>query len=114
MAKDLRIPDIWYDSQGNKYQTQERGERSYVIRSLDESPYKYRVMERVVEVRPRGLVEILRDNQKFERFCSMEAAENHFHLYEAGEVNLMNGIRPFVRRTPEGVDIARTRMTTED
>ena len=86
--KVLPIPDIWYDKRGRKYATQERGEKCYVVRALDDFKYQYRVMKRVVKDSPGGFIETL-DGQPFQHFRTMPEAVEHFQRHELGEVPLM-------------------------
>ena len=61
-----------------------RGEKCYTIRALDETKYKYRVLRRAVRDSPTGFLEVLQDNQEYQRFLTMEEAEEHFFKVEAG------------------------------
>ena len=82
------LPTIFYQN-GKKFMIQERGQRCFTIRSLDEHKYQYRVMERIVHDSPLGFIETLADNQKFERFLTMEECEKHFHKVENNGTPLM-------------------------
>jgi len=86
------IPTIWYNNRGEKFMTQERGEKCYVVRRLDDFRFQYMVLERVVRSIPTGFVETLLEYQRYERFLTMDAAESHFRKVEAGEAPLMLGI----------------------
>ena len=86
--KVLPIPDIWYDSREHKYLTQERGEKCYVIRALDNYTWQYRVMKRVVKDSPSGFIETL-NGQIYQRFKTMDEAVDHFHKHEEGQEPLM-------------------------
>ena len=82
------LPDIFYHN-GKKYQIQERGRKSYTIRALDDFVWQYRCLERIIKDSPVGFIEVLQDNQKYERFLDMESCEAHFIAHEKGEIPLM-------------------------
>ena len=75
--KVLEIPDFWYDKSGKKFMTQERGQKSYVIRALDDFVHQYRVMQKIVKDSPQGFVEML-DGQPYQKFLTMQEAVEHF------------------------------------